>query len=426
MGTPPRPSAGEMLQPPEAPLPTRLREAWLGIATPTLTGALVVGAVASSLADHRLETIAWVSLALVAVVTGRSTRPEAQGVGWLGAATAGFVLAVLTASVPLALTVLTLGAGWLVVGALVLVPPATLRTSGVAVATLAVCTLLVRHRLEPLPELGGPVELAAAGVGLVVTLGGLHALGVATFRALAAQHQRTSQLSSAIATLESELADAHARVLATHEDTDRLLAAVSHELRTPLNAVRGYTEIVLEDLEDTELVGIQHDLSRIHVATSQLLDRIGSMLELTPVDPLGRDLEVVPVDIAGVIADAVGVVARRLEGNGNHLRLAGPSEQVQFCTDLVRLRHLIVELLSHASALTRNGHVLVTWQVEVPHLDLSVTGGRPGPPDDGTRDVGLAGPRRLVASLEGTLEVASDREGGRVVRVRLPDLDRRV
>ncbi|MEO0604834.1 MAG: HAMP domain-containing sensor histidine kinase, partial [Myxococcota bacterium] len=333
-------------------------------------------------------------------------------------------------------TVLFLGAAWLIVGALVLLSPAMMRTSGIAVVAVVVTTLLVRHRLEPLPELDGPVELTATAVGLAVTLGGLHALGVATYKAMAAQRERTSRLRDAIATLEQELEEAHASVIATQENTDRLLAEVSHELRTPLNAVRGYTEIVLEDLENTELVGIQRDLERIHVATSQLLDRIGSMLELAPVDPLGRDVEIVPVDVAGVIADAVGIVARRLDGNRNRLRLEGPSEQPPFCTDLARLRHLVVELLSHASALTRNGFVEVTWRLEESELVMTVTGARaptgpssspPRPPGgDDPRDVGLAGPRRLVASLEGTLEVSAARGAGSTVHIRLPDLDRRV
>jgi len=418
MARPPRPPT------PEDPASRQLRDTWLAIGTPTLTVALVAGAFAASLAEHRVETVIWVALALVAAMTGRSRRSAVQRVGWLATAVAGFVLAVLTASLPAAVTVLFVGAAWLVMGSLVLVPPRARGTSSLVVVLLVVGTPLLRDRLQWLPDLGGPGELATTALGLAVTLGGLHALGLATIRAFAAHRERTSRLHSAIATLEQELEEAHARILLTQDDTDRLLASVSHELRTPLSAVRGYTEIVLEDLENSELASMQEDLSRIHVATSQLLDRIGSMLELAPTDPLRHDLQVEPVDIAGVVSDAVGIVARRLEGNGNRLQLDGPADPPPFCTDLVRLRHLVVELLSHAAALTRNGFVVVRWQVRSHRLEFAVEASREG--GARTRELGLAGPRRLVGSLEGTLRVTAAAGAGTTVLVQLPDLDRQV
>jgi CheY-like chemotaxis protein len=64
-------------------------------------------------------------------------------------------------------------------------------------------------------------------------------------------------------------------------DTDRtrraLLANLRHELRTPLNAVIGYSEMLLEDLTDSE--NLCSDLRKIHSAGSQLLTLVNDALD---------------------------------------------------------------------------------------------------------------------------------------------------
>jgi CheY-like chemotaxis protein len=64
-------------------------------------------------------------------------------------------------------------------------------------------------------------------------------------------------------------------------DTDRtrkaLLANLRHELRTPLNAVIGYSEMLLEDLTDSE--NLYSDLRKIHSAGSQLLTLVNDALD---------------------------------------------------------------------------------------------------------------------------------------------------
>ena len=58
-----------------------------------------------------------------------------------------------------------------------------------------------------------------------------------------------------------------------------LLANVRHELRTPLNAVIGYSEMLLEDVEEQGLESLRSDLRRIHSAGSQLLALINDTLD---------------------------------------------------------------------------------------------------------------------------------------------------
>jgi len=70
-----------------------------------------------------------------------------------------------------------------------------------------------------------------------------------------------------------------------------LLANVRHELRTPLNAVIGYSEMLLEDVEEQGLESLRSDLRRIHSAGSELLALVNDVLDPARVEAGEPDLD---------------------------------------------------------------------------------------------------------------------------------------
>jgi CheY-like chemotaxis protein len=70
-----------------------------------------------------------------------------------------------------------------------------------------------------------------------------------------------------------------------------LLANVRHELRTPLNAVIGYSEMLLEDLEDQGSESLRSDLEKIHSAGGQLLALVNDALDPAKVEAGDPDLD---------------------------------------------------------------------------------------------------------------------------------------
>ncbi|MGB8646168.1 MAG: histidine kinase dimerization/phospho-acceptor domain-containing protein, partial [Anaerolineae bacterium] len=57
-----------------------------------------------------------------------------------------------------------------------------------------------------------------------------------------------------------------------------LLARLRHELRTPLNAILGYSELLLEDLQDRDDQTLTRDLNKLHAAGVELLARLNDAL----------------------------------------------------------------------------------------------------------------------------------------------------
>lgn len=68
---------------------------------------------------------------------------------------------------------------------------------------------------------------------------------------------------------------------ASGKDFDRHLSFIRHELRSPLNAIIGYTEMLIEQAEDSGNGALIPDLKKVHDASLNLLERIGSLLTFT-------------------------------------------------------------------------------------------------------------------------------------------------
>jgi signal transduction histidine kinase len=222
----------------------------------------------------------------------------------------------------------------------------------------------------------------------------------------------------------------------------QFLANMSHELRTPLNAIIGYAEMMIEDAEDEGETGDVEDLGKIRGAGTHLLGLINNVLDLSKVEVGRVDLDPQPVDV-GALLDAVVSTARPLvEQNGNRL-VVGDGAFGTITTDEIRLRQVVLNLLSNAGKFTRDGTVtLAARRIEGGALTVSVadTGIGMAPEQVGrlfqpfvqadastTREyggtgLGLAISRRLARLLGGDVTVESAPGEGSVFTVTVPDL----
>ncbi len=67
-------------------------------------------------------------------------------------------------------------------------------------------------------------------------------------------------------------------------DTDAVQKTLRHDLRTPINAIKGYGEMVLEDLEDLGGETLRPDLERLLDETNRLLSQLDSIIDFSRAD----------------------------------------------------------------------------------------------------------------------------------------------
>ncbi len=111
--------------------------------------------------------------------------------------------------------------------------------------------------------------------------------------------------------MNRELKNARDQAMAASEAKSRFLARMSHEFRTPLNAALGYTELLLEHVDDLEPEKMASDLEHIQTSGEQLQRLIGDVLDLTKIDS-GR----LELDIAETIEGLTTTLQPMLDENG--------------------------------------------------------------------------------------------------------------
>jgi signal transduction histidine kinase len=167
-------------------------------------------------------------------------------------------------------------------------------------------------------------------------------------------------------TASIELEQARAMAEKVNRDRSQFLSKMSHELRTPLNAVINYSEILLEDCEDSPDRGGQRmaDLKRINATGRHLLSLVSDVFDVEHLED-----ESVAVDVStsslGDLCDAVTASAQPLvERNGNRLVIDCPLRTDVVSTDVKKLRQMLLNLLSNAAKFTSNGTVTLELWVE--------------------------------------------------------------
>ena len=222
----------------------------------------------------------------------------------------------------------------------------------------------------------------------------------------------------------------------------QFFSTMSHELRTPLASIIGFSQLLLADAQQAQR-DRQHvrNLERILNNGQHLLALINDVLDLAKIEAGRMEVTSVQVDVRDlltwVVEETQSLATQR------HLTLRAEVEDgVNFLeTSLVKLRQILLNLVSNALKFTEQGSVTVSARrVGADSLALAVQDTGIGiPPDvqerifeafyqvDGhsTRQVGGTGlglsiVKQLTTLLGGTIELASVPGQGSTFTVTLP------
>jgi len=143
------------------------------------------------------------------------------------------------------------------------------------------------------------------------------------------------------------------------------LARMSHELRTPLNAVIGYSEMLLEDAEAGSIDAAHAaDLKRINGAGQHLLSLVNDVLDLSKIEAGRMAVEARPIDLAALVDDIAAASRPLVAVKRNELRVERAADLGIILGDAVKLRQVLLNLLSNAAKFTENGRVTLTVRRE--------------------------------------------------------------
>ena len=224
----------------------------------------------------------------------------------------------------------------------------------------------------------------------------------------------------------------------------QFLANMSHELRTPLNAVIGLTEMMFTHAARFGTEKATEPLKRVHRAGTHLLGLINQVLDLSKIEAGKLELNPESVSIAPLVDEVIGTARQLAEQNNNKLTVEVPTNLPPITIDPMRLRQILLKLLSNACKFTKDGEVSLTVQRKAKAgqgiIEISVrdTGIGMTPEQQaklfqeftqaesttarrfGGTGLGLAITRKLARMMGGDVAVSSEADKGSIFTVQLP------
>ncbi|MGB1277457.1 MAG: sensor histidine kinase, partial [Nannocystaceae bacterium] len=159
------------------------------------------------------------------------------------------------------------------------------------------------------------------------------------------------------ANIYADVERAREQAEAANRAKSTFLATMSHELRTPLNSILGYTELILEESGERGETESHDDLDRVLRAGRHLLEVISDILDLSKIEAERIELMVDEFSVRELLERVVEATAPAISANDNTFAFDPPGGLGTMRSDQLRLRQILLNLLSNAAKFTRHGTI---------------------------------------------------------------------
>jgi len=158
-----------------------------------------------------------------------------------------------------------------------------------------------------------------------------------------------------------ELALAHDRARAASQAKSEFLANMSHEIRTPMNVIIGMIGLLLEMEDDTPVEQARDYLQKIGTAGSALLGLINDVLDISKIESGKFELTPANYESASMLNEIITISSIRIGDKPVKFNLdVGDGLFIMMYGDDLRIKQILVNLLSNAFKYTRKGSVTLS------------------------------------------------------------------
>ncbi len=217
------------------------------------------------------------------------------------------------------------------------------------------------------------------------------------------------------------------------------LANFSHEIRTPLNGIIGYCDLLMREEGQRLTPHGRRDLNVVKSNAKTLLALINDILDLSKIEAGRAEIVVERVDLQELGDECLATVKEYLKGKSVELSTNIHPRVQHVRTDALKLRQVLLNLLSNAAKFTESGEIVLSADASGNELVINVEDTGVGIPSDqlpyifekfrqvdgsttrkvGGTGLGLAIVRELSKLLGGNVTVTSSLGRGSTFTVRL-------
>jgi PAS domain S-box-containing protein len=141
----------------------------------------------------------------------------------------------------------------------------------------------------------------------------------------------------------------------------QFLANMSHELRTPMNTIVGYTEMLEEEIKESDQDNLLRDVKNVHTAAKHLLALLDGILDISKIETGKMQIYSERFDLKKMIQNTITTIQPVIENKANALHILWDEDLGEVYTDLTKVRQIIFNLLNNASKFTEQD--IITLEV---------------------------------------------------------------
>ncbi|PKB17962.1 PAS domain S-box protein [Flavobacterium sp. 5] len=140
------------------------------------------------------------------------------------------------------------------------------------------------------------------------------------------------------------------------------LSNMSHEIRTPLNGIVGFTDLLMKtNLEKNQL----EYMSTVNISANSLMEIINDILDFSKIESGKLELHIEDIDLFRLLHQVIELFKHQANLKNIVLTLAIGENVPQFIyADSIRLKQILVNLISNALKFTSFGHI----RLDVEHV----------------------------------------------------------
>lgn len=232
------------------------------------------------------------------------------------------------------------------------------------------------HRPNPLL----PDTLAEAGIPLKIGTRVIGALDIQSTEINSFHEEDISVLQTLADQIAVAIDNARSYELAQKAVTEireldriksQFLANMSHELRTPLNSIIGFSRVILKGIDGPVSEQQQQDLTAIYNSGQHLLGLINDILDLSKIEAGKMDLSIEEMNIADTINSVMSTAAGLVKDKTVKLKQEIPPNLPTIRGDPMRVRQILINLISNAAKFTDEGSITVSAKPHIGPTGLS-------------------------------------------------------